>query len=871
MRFTVRSFCSKRASLFLALFFVLVTGRVLGKTAQNLTLEQVRSMIEQRGYHWTAGKTSVSELSAEEFQKLLGIVVPRRYEERLEQIQRLKILAPGNLPSVFDWRDSSGVTPVKSQGGCGSCWDFCATAAFEAMIQIYDGRLVDLSEQHVLSCNLYDGSCGGGWMSNAYELFMNFGGVYESCMPYHANDTDPCIHLSCEVVDRIQGWTDIPNDVSSIKTAVLTGPVACAMTVYNEFMYYTGGCYENPGLDPVNHGVLIVGWDDSQCGGQGAWICKNSWGTGWGEDGFFYIRYGSCRIGYGAQLVNYTPTPHTLLVYKDHQAADPAGDDDGIIDPDENISLQVTLENVRFEDATGVSAVLRTSHSNITVTDSTASFPDIPAHQDRTSDSPHFAFYVDPLASPGARVDFLLSLQTDQGSFTDSLYLFAGDLVPVFSDDMEAGDNGWVHGFTQGLDDWEHGTLSEWSRTDPVSAFSGTKVWGNNLGGPYPNSVNNFLETPVIDCSGYEKVRLQFNRWLAAERSIYDLARILVNGYEIWRNEPYRDHLDFDWKRQDFDISSYADSNSSVRIRFQISSDGWVNLGGWNIDDFRVMGLGAGPQNAPEPFSLISPASGDTVWQLSATLYWQSAEDQDASDVVSYVLFYSTDSTFAAKDSVLCSTDTSSALTELLDDQKLFWKVKALDTYGLYRWSSQTFNFTTYLPQPPGNFALSFPLDSVKIYQDTLTLNWEEAQDPDPGDLIRYSLSYGQSAVFDPESTAVLNDLFQNSHMLEDLIDSGEEKTYYWKVSAFDLWGLETPCEQTWTFRTFPYVPGDVNDDEDLAIVDVVYLLNFLFNKGPAPIPTESADVNCDNEIGIVDVIYLINHLFNDGPELGCP
>jgi len=161
MRFTVRSFCSKRASLFLALFFVLVTGRVLGKTAQNLTLEQVRSMIEQRGYHWTAGKTSVSELSAEEFQKLLGIVVPRRYEERLEQIQRLKILAPGNLPSVFDWRDSSGVTPVKSQGGCGSCWDFCATAAFEAMIQIYDGRLVDLIPAFTSPARWWTGSRGG--------------------------------------------------------------------------------------------------------------------------------------------------------------------------------------------------------------------------------------------------------------------------------------------------------------------------------------------------------------------------------------------------------------------------------------------------------------------------------------------------------------------------------------------------------------------------------------------------------------------------------------------------------------------------------------------------------------------------------------
>lgn len=867
----MRSLHLEKMIPFLALFFVLVTGEVWAKSSRNLSLEQVRSMIENKGYHWTAGRTSVSDLSDEEFQKLLGVVVPPGYEKRLEQINSLRIQAPADLPSAFDWRDSSGVTPVKSQGSCGSCWDFCATAAFEAMIKIYDGRLVDLSEQHVLSCNLYDGNCGGGWMNSAYELFMNFGGVYESCMPYHVNDTDPCIHLSCEVVDRIQGWTDIPNDVSSIKTAVLTGPVAGAMTVYSDFMYYTGGCYENPGSDPVNHGVLIVGWDDSQCGGQGAWICKNSWGTGWGDDGFFYIKYGSCNIGYGAQLINYTPTPHTLLAYKDHQVADPSGDNDGIIDPDENISLQVTLENIRFEDATNVSTVLSTSNSGISVSDSVATFPDIPAHQEKTSDAPHFAFYVDPLALPGTRVDFLLSIQTDRGSFSDSLYLFVGEMVPIFSDDVEGGDNGWTHGFSQGQDDWEHGTVSGWSRTDPLSALSGTKAWGNNLGGPYPNSVNNFLESPVIDCSGYEKIRLQFHRWLAVERGIYDQARILVNGYEIWRNEAYRDHLDYDWKKQDFDISSYADDNSSVNIRFQTSSDGWVNMGGWTIDDFSLVGVGATSHNAPQPFSLLSPAHGDTLWELSATPCWQSAQDQDPGDVVNYTLFCSTDSTFGTRDSVLCSTDTCSTLADLPDDQKFFWKVKALDTYNLVRWSTETFNFTTYLREPPVGFSLSLPSDSARVFEDTLTLGWEEPQDPDPDDFIRYTLSYGQSAVFDPGSTVVLDDLSENSYTVDGLIDPESERIYFWKVKANDRWGLETLCERTWCFRVFPYIPADVNHDEELGIVDVVYLVNYLCNDGPEPIPVESADVNCDYEITIVDVVYMINYLFNDGPEPGCP
>jgi hypothetical protein len=358
---------------------------------------------------------------------------------------------------------------------------------------------------------------------------------------------------------------------------------------------------------------------------------------------------------------------------------------------------------------------------------------------------------------------------------------------------------------------------------------------------------------------------------LAAERGVYDQARILVNGYEIWRNEAYRDHLDYHWRKQDFDISSYADNNPSVKIRFQIISDSWVNMGGWNIDDFSLVGVGTSSQNPPEPLSLISPANGDTVWETFTSLCWQSAGDQDPGDVVSYVFFYSTDSTFITKDSALCSTDTFYTLVDLPDDQKLFWKVKALDTYDLARWSTQTFNFRTYFPEPPGNFALSFPSDSAKIYEDTATLGWEEPQDADPDDIVLYTLYYSQSAGFDPGSTVVLDDLSENSYTANGLLGSELERIYYWKVKAFDRWGLETYSGQTWSFRVFPYIPADVNDDDELSIVDVVYLINYLFNEGPDPIPIECADVNCDNEITIVDVVYLINYLFNDGSEPGCP
>jgi C1A family cysteine protease len=1072
----------KTTALFFVFFWVLGTGVVLAESSQNLTLEQVQKMIAERGYSWNAGKTSVSELSDAEFQKLLGTVVPPRYlEERVKKMGDFVLQSSADLPAFFDWRDSSGVTPVKDQAGCGSCWDFCATAAFESMIKIYDGREVDLSEQHVLSCNLYGGNCiDGGWMSDAYELFMHFGGIYESCMPYHANDTDPCIQLSCEVVDKIQGWSAVPNSVSFIKTALLTGPVASALTVYNDFKFYTDGCYENSGTEPINHGVLIVGWDDTSCGGNGAWICKNSWGTDWGLDGFFYIKYGSCNIGYGVDLIDYTPTPHTLLTYKDHLATDSAGDNDNIIEPDETINLQLTLENVRFENATNVSTILSTSYSGITVTDSSATFPDIPDSQERTSDYPHFTFDIDSSVPQGTRVDFLLTIQADQGTYSDSFYLFVGELLPIFSDDMEGGDNGWTHGYTMGEDDWLHGIVSGWSRSDPISAFSGTKVWGNDLVGEYPNLVNNYLESPAVNCSGYVKTRLQFQRWLAVERGIYDQAKVFVNGNKVWENESSEDHLDYAWKSQDIDISSYADDNSSVQIKFQITSDEWINMGGWNIDDFALVGISSSNYHAPGPFTLISPPDEDTLWVLSADLFWETAEDEDPGDVVNYILFYSTDPTFTTKDSVVCSTDTFSTLSDLTDDQIYYWKVKAYDAYNLERWSTETFSFQTYLPESPGTFTLLYPSDSVKVYEDTLTLGWEEPTDPDPDDNLFYTLFYSQSPVFNPDSTTVADSLTQTHYAASDLtgsfegifyfwkvkafdrwglekfsdqtwsfevfnihapdpfsllipadedtmwqlssdhhwqvaqdIDPGDlvnyilfystdptftskdsvfcssdtfytlsdltddqiyywkvkaydthdlerwstetfsfrtylpespgdftllfpsdsvkiyedtvtlgweepsdpdpddnllytlyysesivfdpgsttvvsdisdsfytasgligpelEKSYFWKVRACDRWGEEKFSDQTWCFRAYTYIPGDANGDDEVRIADAVYLVNYLFNDGPMPIPLEAGDANCDYKVSIVDVVYLVNYLFNDGPEPGCP
>jgi len=204
-------------------------------------------------------------------------------------------------PPAWDWRDFDGVTPAKNQGSCGSCWAFAATGALESTVLVASSKFYDFSEENLKECNDRGYGCSGGNAWAATNYFIKQGTVRENCDPYHDWDTGYCV-TGCPKIKQVTGWRILPNDIDTLKNHVYNHG-ACYTTMYASFpgmggydgtsvLYYTGT--ESP-----NHAVLIVGWDDnmSHPGGAGAWICKNSWGTGWGDEGFFFIAYGSARIG----------------------------------------------------------------------------------------------------------------------------------------------------------------------------------------------------------------------------------------------------------------------------------------------------------------------------------------------------------------------------------------------------------------------------------------------------------------------------------------------------------------------------------------------------------------------------------------------
>jgi C1A family cysteine protease len=244
-----------------------------------------------------------------------------------------------DIPSSFSWLNYSGydwTTPARNQGGCGSCWAFGAVSALESRINIAWGTPnldVDLSEQYILSCLPAAGSCNGGNSFAAYKFIISEGptGNYcngiitESCLPYEADDTIPCSQKSPDWRSHLLPLTDCgcwnphyPDDVNVIKSQIVNeGPVVTYFEATGDFMQW-GSTHHNPTdyypyvpSTSSNHAVAIVGYkDDPLISHGGYWIVKNSWGTGWGYNGFFNIEYGSLNID-NVQITwaTYNPAP----------------------------------------------------------------------------------------------------------------------------------------------------------------------------------------------------------------------------------------------------------------------------------------------------------------------------------------------------------------------------------------------------------------------------------------------------------------------------------------------------------------------------------------------------------------------------------
>lgn len=196
------------------------------------------------------------------------------------------------LPASYDARNDNIVTGVKDQGQCGCCWAFTATASIESQYAKKHGQLVDLSEQQLLSCTGGSNSCNGGAMNDAYTTLKNGNGLgADSSFPYKGSKV-AC--KSTTGVAKVTGYTNVKSDAEIMAAVYKYGAVGVGIDA-SKLQLYKSGIYTCGGNVSLDHGVTIIGWGSNNQGNY--WLVKNSWGSSWGQNGYFYLARGGNSCG----------------------------------------------------------------------------------------------------------------------------------------------------------------------------------------------------------------------------------------------------------------------------------------------------------------------------------------------------------------------------------------------------------------------------------------------------------------------------------------------------------------------------------------------------------------------------------------------
>ena len=230
-----------------------------------------------------------------------------------------------DLPLFVDWRTKGIVTPIKNQKRCGSCWTFSTTGALEAHTCLHNAQpagvectsWTGLAEQQLLDCaSAYDNhGCNGGLPSHAYQYIKAAGGLdLEESYRYRADSDGPCAMSEGTVgahVAEVYNITSFDED-DLVAAIAQVGPVSIAYQVSPDFRFYSHGVYDSfnvttnetmcqSGPKDVNHAVVAVGYGETEANENSPsihfYIVRNSWGTSFGMEGYFWIERGKNLCG----------------------------------------------------------------------------------------------------------------------------------------------------------------------------------------------------------------------------------------------------------------------------------------------------------------------------------------------------------------------------------------------------------------------------------------------------------------------------------------------------------------------------------------------------------------------------------------------
>lgn len=226
--------------------------------------------------------------TVDEVQQLLGWIP----DIDTEQYPEVEYIA--SLPGEIDWTRANCDHGVKYQGNCESCWAFAFTGMLSFRCCAAKGDHGWLSPQELVSCDKQNSGCSGGNLITPMIYIRTNGGlVQDSCFPYQA------ANLPCPLPWRCQHQCNCNSPVIctgtiGMQNCLYSGPASFGFTVVESFLHYNGGIYQCDGSAVKGgHAALAMGFGTNpRC----YFTAKNSWGTGWGEGGYFKIGCTTCGL-----------------------------------------------------------------------------------------------------------------------------------------------------------------------------------------------------------------------------------------------------------------------------------------------------------------------------------------------------------------------------------------------------------------------------------------------------------------------------------------------------------------------------------------------------------------------------------------------